>query len=78
VYFHVPFHRGLPCAAGRPAFLIEAGGQVGDGPPEARRDGGDVLLVAGDQCRVCLGREVVGKVERARSKWVQVFGSNLG
>ena len=32
---------------------------------ETLRDGRQVLLVGGDQCRVGLGREAVGKVENA-------------
>jgi hypothetical protein len=42
--FPCPVPSRLACAAGRPAFLIEAGRQVGDGPLEARRDGGEVEL----------------------------------
>ena len=44
---------------------------------EAIRDGREALLVAGDQRRVGLGREVVGKVKRAGSQRVHVNSSNL-
>ena len=45
-------------------------GQVGDRLLEALRDGREVLLVAGDQRRVGLGREPVGKVKRAGSQGI--------
>ena len=64
VDLQVPVHRLLARAAGRPALGVEAVGQVGDRLLEALRDGREVLLVAGDQRRVGLGGEVVGKVER--------------
>ena len=60
VDLHVPVHRPLAYAAGRPALGIEAAGQVGDRLLEALRDGREVLLVAGDQRRVGLGGEPVG------------------
>ena len=64
VDLQVPVHRLLAGAAGRPAFGVESLGEVGDRPLEALRDGREVLLVAGDQPRVGLGGEAVGKVER--------------
>ena len=65
VDLQVPVHRLLADAAGRLARGVEAVGQVGDRLLEALRDGREVLLVAGDQARVGLGGEAVGKVERA-------------
>ena len=65
---HVPVHRRLAYAAGRLALSLEAAGQLGDRLLEALRDGREVLLVAGDQRRVGLGREVGGKVKRAASQ----------
>jgi hypothetical protein len=63
VDLQVPVHRRLPDTAGRLALGTEAVGQVGDRLLEALRDGREVPLVAGDQPRVGLGGEVVGKVE---------------
>src|SRR6202035_2066308 len=77
VDLHVPVHRLLAYAAGRLALGIEAVGQVGDRLPEALRDGREVLLVAGDQRRVGLRAEVVGKVKRAVSQRVHVISSDL-
>src|SRR6202035_1072465 len=77
VDLHVPVHRLLAYAAGRLALGIEAVGQVGDRLLEALRDGREVLLVAGDQRRVGLGGEVVGKVERAGSQGVHLISSDL-
>ena len=68
VDLHVPVHRLLADAAGRLALGVEAVGQVGDRLLEALRDGREVPLVAGDQRRVGLGGEAVGKVERAGSQ----------
>ncbi len=65
VDLQVPVHRLLAPAAGRLALGIEAAGQVGDRLFEALRDGIEVPLVAGDQGRVGLRGEVVGKVKRA-------------
>ena len=55
----------LPDAAGRPAFGVEAFGEVGDRLGEALGEGGEELLVAGDQRRIGLVGEGVGKVEGA-------------
>ena len=74
---HVPVHRLLAYAAGRLELGIEAAGQVGDRLLEALRDGREVLLVAGDQRRVGLGGEAVGKVKRAGSQRVHVISSDL-
>ena len=71
----VPVHRLLALAAGRPALGVEAVGQVGDRLLEALRDGREVLLVVGDQRRVGLGGEVVGKVERAGRQAIHVSSS---
>ena len=60
----VAVHRRLAGAAGRPALGVEAVGEVGERLLEALRDGREVPLVAGDQGRVGLGGEVVGKSER--------------
>ena len=82
VDLQVPVHRLLARAAGRLALGVEAVGQVGDRLLEALRDGREVLLVAGDQRRVGLGGEVVGKVERAGSQGHSAtpisVGSGLG
>ena len=64
----VPVHRLLADAAGRLALGIETVGQVGDRLLEALRDGREVLFVAGDQGRVGLGGEALGKVERTGSQ----------
>ena len=77
VDLHVPVHRRLAHAAGRLALGIEAIGQLGDRLLEALRDGREVLLVAGDQRRVGLGGEVVGKVERAGGQGIHVISSDL-
>ena len=77
VDLHVPVHRLLADAAGRLALGIEAVGQVGDRLLQALRDGREVLLVAGDQHRVGLGGEAVGKVKRAGSQRVHVISSDL-
>ena len=77
VDLHVPVHRLLAYATGRPALGIEAAGQVGDRLLKALRDGREVLLVAGDQRRVSLGGEAVGKVKRAGSQRVHVISSDL-
>ena len=77
VDLHVPVHRLLAYAAGRLAFGIDAVGQVGDRLLQALRDGHEVLLVVGDQRRVGLGSEAVGKVERAGSQEIHVISSDL-
>jgi hypothetical protein len=73
----VPVHSPPAFAAGRPALGVEAVGQVGDRLLEALRDGREVPLVAGDQPRVGLGGEVVGKVKRAAGQRVHVISSDL-
>ncbi len=65
VDLQVPVHGPAADAAGRPAGGFEAVGQLGDGLLQARRDGGEVPLVGGDQRGVGLRGEVVGEVERA-------------
>ena len=75
VDLHVPVHRLLAYAAGRLELGVEAAGQVGDRLLEALRDGREVLLVAGDQRRVGLGGEAVGKVKRAGRHRVHVISS---
>jgi hypothetical protein len=68
VALHVPVHRRLAYAAGRPALGLQASGQVSDRLLEALRDGREVLLVTGDQRRVGLGRQAVRKVKCAGSQ----------
>ncbi len=70
VDLHVPVHRLPADAAGRLELGVEAFGQFGDRLLEALSDGREVLFVAGDQRRVGLGGEVVGKVERAGGQGV--------
>lgn len=77
VDLQVPVHRLPAFAAGRLTLGSEAVGQVGDRLLEALRDGREVLLIAGDQRRVGLGREVVGKVKRAGGQGIHVIGSDL-
>jgi hypothetical protein len=74
VDLQVPVQRRLAFSTGRLALGIEAPGQLGDRLLEALRDGREVPLVAGDQRRVGLGGEVVGKVERAGSQGSSPFG----
>ena len=66
----VPVQRLLARAAGRLTLGVETVGQVGDRLLEAVRDPREVLLVGGDQRRVGLGGEVVGKIERAGGQGV--------
>src|SRR5256885_6428547 len=61
-------------AAGRPAFGIEAFRQVGDRLREALRDGRKMPLVAGDQRRVGLRGELVGKIKRAGGQRLHGIG----
>jgi hypothetical protein len=77
VDLHVPVHRLPAGATGRLARGIEAVGQVGDRPLEALRDGHEVLLVAGDQRRVGVKEEVVGKDKHAGSQGVHGVSSDL-
>jgi len=69
VDLHVPIQRLLANAAGRLALGVEAAGQVGDRLLEALCDGREVLLVDGDQRRIGLGAETLGKIKRARSQF---------
>ncbi len=73
----VPVHGLLADAAGRPELGVEAAGQVGDRLLEAVRDRREVLLVGGDQRRVGLGGETVGKVKRTRGQWVHPISSDV-
>ena len=75
VDLQVAVQRLLADAAGRLALGVEPVGQVGDRLLEALRDGGEVLLVVGDQGRVGLGGEAVGEVERAGGQGVHVISS---
>ena len=77
VDLHVAFHRRLAPAAGRHALGIEAIGELGDGLLEALRDGREVQLVRGDQRRVSLCAEAVGKVKHAGSQGVHGISSDL-
>jgi hypothetical protein len=63
VDLEIPVHGFLSGAAGPLACGIHPVGQIGDRLLEAPRDVREVLLVAGDQCRVGLRRETVRKVE---------------
>ncbi len=76
VDLHVPVHRRLADAAGRPELGLDAAGQVGDRLLEALRDGREVPLVAGDQRRVSLGGETIGQVESTGSQGVHVISSD--
>ena len=75
VDLRVPVHRLLAYAAGRLELGLEAFGQVGDRLLEALRDGREVLLVGGDQRRVGLGGEPLGKVKRAGSRGTHLISS---
>ena len=77
VDLQVPVQRLLARAAGRLALGVEAVGQVGDRLLEALRDRREVLLVGGDQRRVGLGGEVVGKIERAGGQGGHGINSDL-
>ena len=59
----ITLERRSPAAAGRPAGLVEASGQVLDLLLQARRDQGEVLLVACDERGSGLGDEPCGQVE---------------
>jgi len=78
VDLHVPVQRFLANAAGRLALGVEAVGQVGDRLLEALRDSREVLLVDGDQRRIGLGTETLGKIKRARSQFATPFPQVLG
>jgi hypothetical protein len=65
VDLQVPVERLLARAARRLALGVEAVGLLGDRALQALRDGREVPLVVGDQRRVGLGGEMVGKIECA-------------
>lgn len=65
VDLRIPVHRLPAAAAGCPALGVEEAGQLRDRLVEARGDGFEVLLVAGDQRRVGFGQQAAGKVEGA-------------
>src|SRR5699024_4295635 len=65
VDLQVPVHRLLAATAGCPTFCGEPLGEVGDSGLQVGSDRGEVCLVAGDQCRVGFGSQVVGEVEDA-------------
>ena len=73
----VPVQCLLADAAGRPELGFEAPGQIGDRLLQAGRDGGEVLLVVGDQYRVGLGRQPAGQVERAHGRVGHGISSDL-
>jgi hypothetical protein len=77
VDLHVPFHRLGAHAAWRLALGLEAAGELGDRLLQALRDGRELLLVAGDQRRVGLGGETLGKVKRTRIQRVPPFLSAI-
>jgi hypothetical protein len=74
---HVPLHRLLTQPTLRLARGIEAVGQVGDRLLETLGDGREVPLVLGDEGRVGLRAEVLGKVEGTSGHWAHVSGSDL-
>src|SRR5699024_10527622 len=65
VDLQVSVHRLLTAAARGTALSGEPLSEVGDSGLQVSSDPGEVGLVAGDQCRVGLGGQVVGKVEGA-------------
>ena len=65
VHLEVTVEGRLPGAGRREPGRVEAVGQVGDRLLEAALDRGEVALVGGDQRRVGLVGQVLGKVERA-------------
>ena len=73
----VPLHRHLALATGCLAHGVEAVGQVGDRLFEGFGDRREMLLVVGDQRRVGLGREMVGKVEHAGGQGLHGIISDL-
>ncbi len=77
VNLQVPLQRPLAHAARRPALGIQTAREVRDRLLEALRDSREVQLVAGDQRRVGLGSEALGKVKRADSQRVHVISSDL-
>ena len=77
VHLGVPVHRLLADAAGRPELGLEAAGEVGDRLLEGVRDRREVPLVGGDQRRVGLGGETVGKVKGTRGQWVHPISSDV-
>jgi hypothetical protein len=72
VDLQVALKRLLADAARRLALGIEPVGQVGGRLLESLGDGREVLLVGGDERRVSLGGEAVGKVKRAGANRVQL------
>ncbi len=77
VDLHVPIHRLPGRPAGRPALGVQPVGQLHDRLLQAAGDVGEVPFVVGDQRRVGLGGEAVGKVERMGGQGVHVGGSDL-
>jgi hypothetical protein len=61
VDLQVPVHRLLAPATGCLAFGVQAIREVSNRLLEALPDGGEVLLVAGDQRRIGLADEVSGR-----------------
>jgi hypothetical protein len=68
----------LADAAGGPPRDGEAVREVGDRPLEALADRREVLLVAGDQGRVGLAGEALGKIERAAGPVVHATPVSAG
>jgi len=75
VDLQVAVHGLLAGAAGLPARGVETVRQVGCRLLQSLGDGREVPLVAGDQRRVRLGGEVLGKVERADGHRIHPLGS---
>ncbi len=77
VDLQIPIHRPPPRTPWGLALGVEAVRQVRDLLLQALRDGGEVLLVAGDQRRVGLGDQMLGKVERTGGHGDHVIISDL-
>nr|WP_026932133.1 hypothetical protein [Glycomyces tenuis] len=70
----VPVQCRLTRAAGRSAGAVEAVGQFGDRLLQVRRDGGEMPLVVGDQLRIGLAGEGIGKIECAGVQGLHLTG----
>ncbi len=77
VDLRVPVHRLPSLAAGCLPFGLQTARQLGDRLLQTLGDGSEVPLVAGDRRRVGLGRQAVGKIERAGGQGVHVRHSHL-
>ena len=68
MHLEVAVERGLTDATGLPANRIELAGQLDDRLVDARRDGGELPHVGGDQRGIGLRDEAVRQVEWARDR----------